>query len=488
MNISRRSFFLSSAGLTLGALAAEPALAWVTGRPEKTLETDVLVIGSGLSGTVSALSARESGAKVLMIDKAKEEFRGGNSRVCMGSFLMPRDGSEASRQTFVEDVSKKSLGGGRKDLYRLLADNVLDAVQWAEGHGAKFNPWLQSAPWRLGVRLASPGQYQGMPKLLSALYSEYRRLGGEALFETKAKRILLGSKGEIAGVICQTKAGLLEIRCKALILGTGGYSANRAMLEAAHPGGANILIRGNKWITGDGIALAQEIGAGTRGMAGVESLHLPVVYNGPSGRGSPTRALPYCVGINLQGRRFVDESQGYASFGKATLQQTRQTVALVFDEALRKKEKRIGMSIALFEKAKGGLIEANGCEELARKLGVPAAALRSTLEAFNRAVKADGSALEADPPRRSLASKLDLNGKLYAFFPLTPSITMDYGGLTINTKTQVTEQDGTPIRGLYAAGETVNLYYHDYHGGGILAQCLTFGRIAGQNAAQLAKR
>ncbi|MCI6529636.1 MAG: FAD-binding protein, partial [Mesosutterella sp.] len=189
-----------------------------------------------------------------------------------------------------------------------------------------------------------------------------------------------------------------------------------------------------------------------------------------------------------QGRRFVDESQGYASFGKATLQQTRQTVALVFDEALRKKEKRIGMSIALVEKAKGGLIEANGCEELARKLGVPAAALRSTLEAFNRAVKADGSALEADPPRRSLASKLDLNGKLYAFFPLTPSITMDYGGLTINTKTQVTEQDGKPIRGLYAAGETVNLYYHDYHGGGILAQCLTFGRIAGQNAAQLAKR
>ena len=74
------------------------------------------------------------------------------------------------------------------------------------------------------------------------------------------------------------------------------------MLEAAHPGGANILIRGNKFITGDGIRLAQEVGAGTMGMAGVESLHLPVVFNGPQGRGSPTRALPYCLGINAEGK------------------------------------------------------------------------------------------------------------------------------------------------------------------------------------------
>lgn len=88
-------------------------------------------------------------------------------------------------------------------------------------------------------------------------------------------------------------------------------------------------------------------------------------------------------------------------------------------------------------------------------------------------------------PRRSL---LDLNGKLYAFYPLTPSITMDYGGITIDEAARVTEQDGTVIPGFYAAGETVNLYYHDYHGGGILSQCLVFGRLAGYGAAQAAGR
>ncbi|MBM6705448.1 hypothetical protein H6A60_13340, partial [Sutterella massiliensis] len=79
----------------------------------------------------------------------------------------------------------------------------------------------------------------------------------------------------------------------------------------------------------------QEIGAGVRGMAGVESLHLPIVYVGPKGNGSPTRALPYCIGINDEGRRFADESAGYASFGKAVLKQPNQRAALIFDEALK---------------------------------------------------------------------------------------------------------------------------------------------------------
>ena len=305
--------------------------------------------------------------------------------------------------------------------------------------------------------------------------------------ETKAKQLLVNKNGAVDGAICQTDKGLLQINAKAVILGTGGYSANREMLEAAHPGGANILIRGNKFITGDGIRLAQEVGAGTMGMAGVESLHLPVVFNGPQGRGSPTRALPYCLGINAEGKRFVDESLGYASFGKATLQQTGQKVALIFDEAMLKKEKRIGMSVELFKRAKGGLIEANGYEQLAKEIGVQPSALKETLEKFNASVK-DGKALTAEPPKSNLAEKINLNGKLYVFYPLTPSITMVYGGLMINKDAQVTEADGTPIKGLYAAGETVNLYYHDYHGGGILSQSLVFGRIAANQAAKYIKQ
>ena len=108
------------------------------------------------------------------------------------------------------------------------------------------------------------------------------------------------------------------------------------------------------------------------------------------------------------------------------------------------------------------------------------------MESFNAKVRADGTAPEAVPSKAHLAAKLDMKGRLYAFYPLTPSITMVYGGLTIGTKARVTAQDGDVMRGLYAAGETVNLYYMDYHGGGILSQCLAFGRVAGEGAAKLA--
>ena len=482
---SRRTI-LSAAALG-GLVTALPARAWRTGKAKKETNTDVLVVGSGLSGIVSAVSALENGADVLLIDKADRRLRGGNSRVCLGSFLMPESDGEEARRAFVEDVAKKSLGGGRTDLYAVLGDNIRTDIAWLEAMGAGFEKWMRSDPWRLGVRIASPGQYRGMPKLLETLHEIYEKNGGKARYRTKAKALLLDDRGAVCGCRVLTKEGLEDIFAKAVILGTGGYSANRSMLEAAHPGGAGLLVRGNPWITGDGIALATEIGAATRGMAGVESLHLPVVYRGPNGNGSPTRAMPYGLGVNLEGRRFVDESIGYASFGKGVLQQPSQTAALVWSAETQEREPRINMSVELFKKAGGGYFEAKNVEELAAKLGISASALRQTVVDFNATVREDGSAPDAVPPKRALATKIDPDRPMRAFFPLTPSITMVYGGLVIDKHARILEADGTAIPNLYAAGETVNLYFHDYHGGGILSQCVVFGRIAGREAARRAK-
>lgn len=482
---SRRTI-LSAAALG-GLITALPARAWRTGKAKKETNTDVLVVGSGLSGIVSAVSALENGADVLLIDKADRRLRGGNSRVCLGSFLMPESDGEEARRAFVEDVAKKSLGGGRTDLYAVLGDNIRTDIAWLEAMGAGFEKWMRSDPWRLGVRIASPGQYRGMPKLLETLHGIFEKNGGKARYRTKAKALLLDDRGAVCGCRVLTKEGLEDIFAKAVILGTGGYSANRSMLEAAHPGGAGLLVRGNPWITGDGISLATEIGAATRGMAGVESLHLPVVYRGPNGNGSPTRAMPYALGVNLEGRRFVDESIGYASFGKGVLQQPSQTAALVWSAETQEREPRINMSVELFKKAGGGYFEAKNVEELAAKLGISASALRQTVVDFNAAVREDGSALDAVPPKRALAAKIDPDRPMRAFFPLTPSITMVYGGLVIDKHARILEADGTAIPNLYAAGETVNLYFHDYHGGGILSQCVVFGRIAGREAARRAK-
>lgn len=108
----------------------------------------------------------------------------------------------------------------------------------------------------------------------------------------------------------------------------------------------------------------------------------------------------------------MDESIGYAAFGKATLKQPQQQVALIFDEKTRQAEKRIGMSMTLFEKAGGGLITADGIDDLAVKLGVPAGVLKETVQSFNAKVRADGTAPEAVPPKSHLAAKLDMKGRL----------------------------------------------------------------------------
>ncbi|MEG1681252.1 MAG: FAD-binding protein, partial [Stenotrophomonas sp.] len=225
-------------------------------------------------------------------------------------------------------------------------------------------------------------------------------------FNTKAKQLIVSDAGQVIGVRAQTRDGIKDYVARAVVIAAGGYSANREMLEGAHPGGANILVRGRSWMTGDGLQMAREIGAGVRGVAGVESLHLPVVCVSDKGQGSPTRALPYCVGINQEGQRFVDESLGYASFGKATLKQTRQTVALVFDDTMLKNEKRIGMSVELFQKIGSGLHEAETVAELAQKIQVPAANLEATLKTYNAAVTGDGKALAAVPEKKSLASPI----------------------------------------------------------------------------------
>lgn len=182
---SRRDTLKISLALSAMGLSAAPAFAWKTGEPEEKISCDILVVGSGIAGTVAALQAVEDGAKVLMIDKASENQRGGNSRVCLGSFLMPENNSPEARKAFIEDVKKKSLGGGRTDLYEVLADNILDSVKWAESNGAAFEPWLQQAPWNVGVRIASPGQYRGMPKLLKTLFDKYIEKGAKSYSRQK---------------------------------------------------------------------------------------------------------------------------------------------------------------------------------------------------------------------------------------------------------------------------------------------------------------
>jgi len=211
-------------------------------------------------------------------------------------------------------------------------------------------------------------------------------------------------------------------------------------------------------------------------------LHIAAVHPKNTASANPSRVVPYSLGINRLGRRYVDESEGYVAHGKAAMNQPGLQVALVFDQNVFELPAAQEVK-ANFDRLGIDFIVAHTLEELAAKINVPAATFRETVERFNAAVVGD-QAPTADPPKKACAVRME-RPPFYAIYPLGPGITLTFGGIRINLRRQALDADGKPIGGLYAAGECVGGYFvGDYVGGASLTRCLVDGRIAGRNAAR----
>ena len=482
--IDRRQFIkgigLGAGFLTLGKIdMAQAALLPKAKRSEKF---NVVVIGTGLSGMVAAVAAQNAGAKVAVLEKMGEKEVGGNSKLAGGLIAIPRDDSPGARDEYFEDFMKKSSGKGNAVLSKVLAYQSLDAVEWLKAQGAELTAPVTVAGYRVKCVVFKPGAYKGMPKGLEALRLNLTKKGGKIIYETKAKQLIMNEAGAVIGVRAQDAAGLKDYLADAVVIAAGGYGGNREMLETfVDPNADDMMVRGVTTATGDGLNMAREAGAMWVNMGGMASVHVAAVSPKNTAAGNPFMAIAYTLGINRDGKRYVDESLGYVANGKASMKQPGQTVAMIFDEEI-KKQAGVTAAVKQFEGLGIDIVEANTLGELAAKISVPAAALEKTVADFNAAVK-DGKAMDAQPAKTAFAYKVE-SPKFYAFYPLLPGITLTFGGIKINEKAQAQEADGKVISGLYAAGECAGgLYYEDYIGGASLANCLVMGRIAGQQAA-----
>jgi succinate dehydrogenase/fumarate reductase flavoprotein subunit len=463
----------------LGANAAE-----FVGSPPPSETFDVIVAGTGVAGMSAAVSAAENGAKVVLLDKQQQALAGGSSALALGGFSLPEADTAEARQLFVNEYIKKSGGRADRALIQFLAENVTRDIDWLTGLGANLMGAEPAPPYRTILRLAAPGSFRGMPSLLAAMHTAAKKLRVAEVYRVKAKVLLVDSTtGRVVGLRVSTPSGLFDYRAKATVLATGGYSGDPKMLEQwIGPNADESIVRGAKWNTGDGLTMAEGLGAGLTQMGGLDSIHVAGVSPKNPASGQPSVVLPRVIGINKLGQRFIDESLGYVSFGKAIIDQPGTEAALVFDQAMA--ETAPGKSVIdQYTHFKLDIIKVDTLEELAGRIGCPAAALVETITKFNAAVQG-GKAPTATPPKAALANKVERT-PFYALYPLKPGLTQTFGGLRINTGCQVLEADGTPIRGLYAAGEVAGGFFSiDYIGGGSLSRCVMTGRAAGKNAAK----
>ncbi len=492
-------------------------------------EYDVIVVGAGNAALAAAVSAHENGAKrVLVLEKAPREMRGGNTHwsgaVLRMAFDDPRElapllpAVEEQYEDFYQGITpytrKDYLGdllrltGGRTDpvLSSILVDNSKDTVFWMHAVGeVKMEPAITVAGVKKGNMVVWPrglvvrAVHEGVG-LSRAWFAAAEKRGIEIRYASAATELLLDARGRIAGVKVRGDDGLAAIHAKAVVLGCGGFEAN-VQMRTQHIGplvGA-AKVRGTPHNQGDGLRMAMAIGAMPWGQwSGCHATPISADWGDFAPREYTDRSnrLSYLYGvmINRKGRRFVDEGEDqnlytYAKFGRAILAQPGAKGYQLFDsKVLHLLEPRYSTSKP---------IVADTVKELLAQLDIDdrEQGLRS-VEEYNAAPRAnrpfdptrkDGHATRGlSVDKTNWAVRLD--APPYCAYSVTGGITFTFGGLKINENAQVIGTDWRPLPGLFTCGEMVGgLFYDNYPAGAGLVSGATFGRIAGRNAALLAR-
>jgi len=484
---------------------------------------DVIVVGGGNAALCAALSAREHGARVLVVEKAPEAWRGGNSFFTAGGFRFAfksfeelselvgdlSDEEKASMEVdpytedaFYDDLMRVTEDLADPDMALALVRESQATVRWMRDQGIRWIPMFGRQAYKVGGKFRFWGglvleAVGGGPGLIDMHYAAAARTGIEVRFETKAMRLLTSDQGGVTGVEVRTPTGLERLEARAVVLAAGGFEANPEMRTRYLGRNWDLArVRGTPYNTGDAIRMALDVGALPWGhWSGCHSVAWD--YNAPwhgdrkVGDNFQKHSYPLGLIVNIRGERFVDEGADfrnytYVKYGRAIIEQPRRAAFQIFDQkvlAMLREEYRIR------EITKA---EAMTFAELARKLEIDEEGFVQTVTAYNAAVQPgefnpaikDGKSTRGIvPPKSNWA--LPLDAPPYVGFAVTTGITFTFGGLKITEDGQVIDCEQRPIPGLYAAGELVGgLFYHNYPGGAGLMAGAVFGRTAGRSAAR----
>ena len=380
---------------------------------------DVVIIGAGNAALTSALAARENGASVLILEKAPEHEKGGNSYFTAGGFRFCYDNIEDvatdvltdlspaerdqivlpkhDRQVFYDALMKVTKHQANEDMAWRLIDNSRPTMVWLRNHGIRFIPMFGRQSFMVdgkhhfygGVNIEAVGGGSG---LVEAEIRRALQIGCEIRYDTAATRLIQDKNKKITGLEISSPDGIETINARSIVLACGGFESNPEMrARYLGPGWDLARVRGTKHNMGDGIKMAIDVGARAYGnWSGCHSvgwdISAPEYGDYEVLDNFQKHSYPWGIMVNTDGNRFVDEGEDlrnhtYVKFGREIMKQPNRTAIQIFDQKtipLLRDEYRIRQVTK---------VSGNSIAELAQELEINVSALTKTIDEFNAACK-----------------------------------------------------------------------------------------------------
>ena len=488
-------------------------------------DADVVIIGAGGGGLSAALEAIEQGASHVIVLEMTARTGGAlnytsGSMSAAGTIIQKEEGIEDSVESYIADIMKNGSDFGGQpslELVTLYANQAAEVFDWLYESGLKDNTY--SVDRATGNRAVFAPEhalysvqrtYKPSPddktkyksaahEVLDTLVNADERI--TVLTNTKATELVANDKGQVLTVVAEGPDGEVSYTAsKAIIVCTGGYSANGKLMAQYVPYGEEYLAGGAPGSDGNGLLLMQKVGGALNeaSMSAIPTFPMGLQSKDNPKTGSIANTYTWKTGgivVNQEGNRFCNEAESNPAVREVALEE--QPGAVQYDiftdkilEDLRAANGAYFYDAYFAEEGQPGAhvkVTAGSIGELAEKIGVPAENLAATVEAYNAAVEAGGTdefgrLYDGTKTTYNLAVN-KIEGDTYYAVPLHALCVMTLGGITANENMQVLDENGTPIPGLYAAGEVVGGIWGKFVSGGTgVMGPIVFGKIAARHA------